>query len=63
MLNLESIDVQMQSRIDGFVNENPIGLPGIQEEGIQEDTDIKRIVNQMGSEDLCSRETDRTVPR
>jgi hypothetical protein len=23
----------------------------------------KRIVNRMGSEDLCSRETDRTVPK
>jgi hypothetical protein len=27
------------------------------------DTGIKRIVNQMGSEDLCSGETDRTGPK
>jgi hypothetical protein len=58
MRNLESIDVRMQSRIDGFVNNNKIRVPGI-----EEDAGIKRIVNRMGSEDLCSREMDRTVPR
>jgi hypothetical protein len=30
--------------------------------GIQEDMGIKKIVNRMGSEDLC-RETDRTGPK
>jgi hypothetical protein len=47
--NLESIDVRMQSRIDGFVNKKPDMSIGYLGTGYQKDR------NRMGSEDLVER--------
>jgi hypothetical protein len=49
---------KLQCRDESRQQKNPIRVPGI-----QEDRGIKRIVNRMGSEDLCSRETDKAVPK